>query len=224
MEPHRIRIGRIDGADRCWVFLLQDALGLKGRGQILMKFDLKALFQKEKAIFARGCALYKKLAWSLERQARDAGVAMGEQNFIASHFWSTEPYLIRIGSHCQITEGVRLLTHGGAAVLRDLYPNFDCFGRITIGDYVYLGCNVLILPGVTIGNHVLVAAGSVVTKSVPDGVVVAGNPAKIVCSVDDYLMRNQPFDLGTKWMDADQKKEIILAAGDEKLIVKKWMK
>jgi maltose O-acetyltransferase len=51
---------------------------------------------------------------------------------------------------------------------------------VTIGDNVWIGGSVTILPGVTIGNGVTIGAGSVVTKDVPDNVVVAGNPAKII--------------------------------------------
>lgn len=68
----------------------------------------------------------------------------------------------------------------GGNVVRCQIPDFDIFGKITIGDWVYIGNNSLIMPGVTIDNNVLVASGSVVTKSVPAGVVVAGNPARII--------------------------------------------
>ena len=50
---------------------------------------------------------------SLEQQALNAGVKLGANNYIASKFWSTEPYLISVGNHCQITSGVHLHTHGG---------------------------------------------------------------------------------------------------------------
>ena len=60
-----------------------------------------------------------------------------------------------------------MLTYGGGGAVRVQLPDFDCFGKVTIGDYVYIGKRALIMPGVTLGNHV-VAAGSVVTKSVPD--------------------------------------------------------
>ena len=113
-------------------------------------------------------ALYRKAFWPLEKRARYAGVNIGHHNFIASQFWGTEPYLITIGSHCQITKGVSLLTHGGGGAVRRQYPKFDTFGKVTLGDYVYIGNNSMIMPGVTIGNNVLVAAGSIVTKSVPD--------------------------------------------------------
>ena len=164
--------------------------------------------------------LYKRLFWSLERQAKDAGVKMGKENFIASRFWSSEPYLLSIGSHCAITAGVKLFTHGGSRVLRYKYPKFDSFGKVTIGDYVYLGNNVLVMPGVAIGNHVLVAAGSVVTKSIPSDCVVAGNPAKYICSIQEYEEKNIKYNTNSKGMDAVSKKELLLSLGEEKFIKK----
>lgn len=53
--------------------------------------------------------MYIRRFWPLEKQARLAGVNMGTDNFIDSRFWSTEPYLITIGSHCQIVGGVKSL-------------------------------------------------------------------------------------------------------------------
>ena len=50
----------------------------------------------------------------LEKQARNAGCQIGENNFIASHFWSSEAYFIKIGNNCQITDDVKFFTHGGA--------------------------------------------------------------------------------------------------------------
>lgn len=54
----------------------------------------------------------------LDKQARMAGVTIGEGTWIASHFWSSEPYLITIGKHCQITSGVLIHTHGGGGKQR----------------------------------------------------------------------------------------------------------
>ena len=47
------------------------------------------------------------------------------------------------------------------------------------------------MPGVTVGDNVLIAAGSIVTKSIPSNVVVAGNPARFICSIEDYIERNK---------------------------------
>lgn len=142
----------------------------------------------------------------LEKQAKLAGVRLGKTSFISSHFWSSEPYLISIGDNCQITNGVKIYTHGGGHVARYKYPEFDCFGKVVIGDYVYLGNDCKIMPGVTIDSHVLVAAGSIVTKSVPSGVVVAGNPARIICSIDEYIDKNLPYNLSSKGFSIKKKR------------------
>lgn len=57
--------------------------------------------------------LFDNSFYSLEQQARRAGVKMGSGNEIMSRFWSSEPYLIEVGSNCQITNGVKFFTHGG---------------------------------------------------------------------------------------------------------------
>lgn len=154
-------------------------------------------------------ALHKKITPPLQ-YARELGVTIGEDNFLPDKdCWSTEPYLITVGSHCQITVGVRFFTHGGDHVLRQQIPDFDTFGKIVIGDWVYIGNNSLIMPGVTIEDHVLVAAGSVVTKSVPSGVVVGGNPAKILCTIEEYKDRNKKYNIGTKGLSHSKKKDYL---------------
>ena len=161
---------------------------------------------------------------SNEQYARYIGVKCGGGNFIAnkSH-WPSEPYLVTVGSHCALTDGVKIFTHGGARVGRVKYPKFDVFGKVVIGDYVYIGTNSLIMPGVSIGDGSLVAAGSVVTKSVPPGVVVGGNPAKILCTVDEYIERNKHFDLESKGFDYEQKRTLLLSLPEERFIRKKEM-
>lgn len=172
-------------------------------------------------IFDRFKSVYRRLFWTLEKQARHAGVTIGSDNFIASQFWmGTEAYLITIGSHCQITNGVQIFTHGGGGVLRHKYPRFDCFGKVVIGNYVYLGGNSLVMPGVTISDNVLVAAGSVVTKSIPPNVVVAGNPARIICTIDEYFQRNMKYNLDSKGLATRTKRELLLSISEEKFIRK----
>ena len=100
----------------------------------------------------------------------------------------------------------------GANSVRRVDPEFDVFGRVVIGDFVYLGNNALVMPGVTIGNNVLVAAGSVVTKSIPDNVVVAGNPAKYICTIDECYRRNIHYNTRTKGMSPEEKKKFLLKA------------
>lgn len=166
------------------------------------------------------CIFFQRLQ-TLEKQAKKAGVKLGNNNFIASRFWSSEGYLIEIGSNCAITSGVKIFTHGGGRVLRDEIPDFDIFGKVKIGNYVYIGSNSLIMPGVTIGSHVLVAAGSVVTKSVPDNTVIAGNPAKIVSTIEEYKQHNLHYNLHSKRMSANEKKQLLLSTSDDMFIKKK---
>ena len=96
--------------------------------------------------------------------------------------FGTEPYLVSIGNHVELTHGVRLVTHDGSVwVLRELYSEcrkIDRFGKIVIGDNVFLGVGTIVLPGVTIGNGVVIAAGSVVTKDCEIDCLYGGVPAK----------------------------------------------
>lgn len=76
------------------------------------------------------------------------------------------------------------------------------------------------MPGVTIGEGAIIAAGSIVTKSVKPKTVVGGNPAKYICTVDEYLQRNLIYNVGTKQLDTASKKKFLLALPDEKFIKK----
>lgn len=104
--------------------------------------------------------------------------------------------------------------------LREQIPDFDCFGKVIIGDYVYIGARASIMPGVTIGNNVLVASESVVTKSVPSNCVVAGNPARFVCTLDEYKAKNLQFNTSSKFLSAKEKKRLLLSLPDNKFITK----
>ena len=165
-----------------------------------------------------------RIIFSLEKQAKFAGVKMGEGNLIYSWFWGTEPYLITIGNHCQITGGVKILTHGGGHVLRKDIEDFDTFGKVCIGNWCYIGFNTLIMPGVTIGDNVLIAAGSVVTKSVPSNVVIGGNPAHIISTIEEYKMHNELYDLNSKRLNPEEKKKLLLSIDNSKFVKKQYMK
>ncbi len=102
---------------------------------------------------------------------------IGDANF------GSEPYLIKIGDNTTISFDCAFVTHDAATrVIRNL-PDGNketvIYAPIVIGKNCFIGCRTVILPGVTIGDYSVVAAGSVVTKDVPSGVLVAGVPAEI---------------------------------------------
>lgn len=163
---------------------------------------------------------YRRQFWNPERFARSLGVEIGNDCQIQTKGFSSEPYLIKIGNHVQVTKDVKFFTHSGGWIIRDKYPDFDTFGKIEIKDNVYIGNNALILPGITIGRDVIVGAGAVVTKSVPDGVIVAGNPAIIIGDIDKWERNMLPYNLRTKGMDNESKRKYLLKLEDGKFIKK----
>ena len=164
--------------------------------------------------------LYERYILSAEQYARRQGVTIGKECLIATRNWGTEPYLITIGDRVQITSDVRFYTHGGAHIARQKYPNFDVFGKIKVEDGAYVGACSMIMAGVTIGEGALVAAGSIVTKSVAPRTVVAGNPARYICTVDEYIEKNLKYNVNTKGMSAEEKREYLLALSDDSFIKK----
>lgn len=158
---------------------------------------------------------------SPQKYAKHIGVKLGENCLVyRSMEWPSEPYLITIGNNVQLTRGVAIHTHGGGHAVRRNIQNFDIFGKVIIKDWAYVGAHAQIMPGVTIGEGAIVAAGSVVTKSVPDGMVVAGNPAKVLCSVKEYLERNQKYNVQTKGMSADKKEKYLLSLNEDMFLRK----
>lgn len=100
-----------------------------------------------------------------------------------SHCW-----LISIGNDVTLANKVQILAHDDT--LR-VYTGFSRVGRVIIGDRVFVGANSTILMDTKIGNDVIVAAGSVVTKDIPDDSIVAGVPARIIGKTSEYLDREK---------------------------------
>lgn len=98
------------------------------------------------------------------------------------------PWLLEIGDDVQILRGVTILNHGyDWIVLKNVYGEIlGARKSVSIGNNVFIGINSTILGGVTIGNNVIIGANSVVTKDIPNNTVAAGNPARVLMSLDDY--------------------------------------
>ena len=146
---------------------------------------LKEFKKRMKRIFKRITSYYWRFIVSPEKYARHLGVKIGNNCLISTRNWSNEAYLVTIGNNVQVTNDVSIHTHGGGNCVRKEHPDFDIFGKVVIEDWAYIGSFSQIMPGVTIGEGALVAAGSVVTKSVAPHTVVAGNPARVICTTED---------------------------------------
>lgn len=91
---------------------------------------------------------------------------------MGKNIWSTEPWLITIGDNVHITSGVRFITHdGGTLIFRKYVQDLEIIKPITIGNDVYFGNIVMVMLGCKIGNKVVIGAGAVVTKDIPDNSV-----------------------------------------------------
>jgi acetyltransferase-like isoleucine patch superfamily enzyme len=120
------------------------------------------------------------------RTLREMGVQVGERCRIYTSNFGGEPWLIRIGEHVCISNDVTFINHNLTWPLQDKYDSLTAFGTIEIRDNSQIGVNVTILPNVVIGPNSVVGAGSVVTKDVPPDTVVAGNPARPICTLAEF--------------------------------------
>lgn len=122
--------------------------------------------------------------------AKKIGVTVGNNcRFIGPQKWGSEPFLITIGDNTLISFECAFVTHDGSTWVfreQEKYKKVKRFGRITIGNNCFIGCRSTILPGVTIGDNAIIGAGSLVTKSVPEGEVWGGVPAKYITTVDEF--------------------------------------
>ena len=107
-------------------------------------------------------------------------VVIGDHTRIGLHNTIIGP--VTIGSHVNLAQGITVtaLNHNFEAPERRIDEQGVSTQQVTIGDDIWIGANAVVLPGVTIGNHCVVAAGAVVTKDVPPHSLVAGVPAKII--------------------------------------------
>ena len=101
--------------------------------------------------------------------------------FIGEHviFDTNFPERITIEEGVRITTGCIILTH-----FRETNENCYSQGDVIIKKYAYIGCNTVICKPVTIGENVIVGAGSIITKDIPDNQVWAGNPARYIKNVN----------------------------------------
>ena len=121
-------------------------------------------------------------------ELRLSGATIGENCHIYGAIDNGHPFLVTMGNNVTVASGTRLLTHDGST---KKILGYSKVGRIDIGNDVFIGAEVIVLPNVKIGNNVIVGAGSVVTHDIPDNSVAVGNPARIIGTYESYVEKNK---------------------------------
>jgi len=135
----------------------------------------------------RSLELYKYDNFTIAEYFRKQGAQIGEGCVIVPRQLGTEPYLVKIGNHVAINQGVEFHTHdGGTWIFRQEIPDLRVFGPIIIEDNCLIGTRASILPNVRIGKNSIVGAGSVVIADVAPDSIVMGVPARRFGSVKKY--------------------------------------
>jgi len=118
------------------------------------------------------------------------GLGLGQGVNLPASTWidPTHCFLISIGDWCGFGEQCLILAHDGQM---DEFLDAGLIGKVTIHESCHIGSRSVILPGVEIGPRTIVGANSVVSTSLPAETVCAGVPAKVICSLDDYLARHR---------------------------------
>ena len=135
---------------------------------------------------------YKRTAFLVKHKVF---ATTGENFFFQPRIIPADPRLIKFGNNVVVGSGTTFINHDGIDMVLNKMPNLGWFkyqcGCIEVGDNVFIGANSNIMPNVKIGNNVIIAAGSVVTKDVPSNSVYGGSPAKKIMTFDEYVEKRR---------------------------------
>ena len=134
----------------------------------------------------------KKIYYSIEEYKRkrylngliENGLQLGKDVYITGDYFfdPSHCFLISIGDNCIFAPNVKLIAHDASI---KMIMGCTKIGRIDIKENCFIGDSVIVLPNVTIGPNSIVGSGSVVTKDVPPNTIAAGNPAKVLTTVQE---------------------------------------
>ncbi len=148
---------------------------------------LKYFFAKIKCRFSKDRREY------MSDYFRKLGMNIGSGCNICSDISTTESYLVTIGSNVTVSTEVLLLTHDASiGKVLGKENGSDLLGKIVIGNNCFIGARSIILPGVSLTENIIVAAGSVVTKSFnEENIIIGGNPAKKIGDWEQFQIKNE---------------------------------
>lgn len=124
------------------------------------------------------------LSMLVKRKNKEVKYRIGKVNIHNSLVDTLIPQMVEIGENFVSAPNSIILAHDASLFVHTGKYRVE---KTKLGNNVFLGANATVLAGITIGNNVIIGAGSVVTKDVPDNHVIAGNPAKFICTVEEYI-------------------------------------
>lgn len=140
---------------------------------------------------------------------RRAGMKIGKGCNICCDIMTAEPFLVEIGENVTISGSVKLLTHDNC-ISKVIPGTTDMFGPIKIGNNCFLGAGSTILYGVELADNIIVAAGSVVTKSFKEGgAVLAGNPARVITTWDKLAEKSKEYAISVRGLSGKDRENKI---------------
>lgn len=170
----------------CFIFGLRKVLDCNYKGmQLYQKLYLynhggRYFIGKNVQIGYRIGGQYKKGYCELQARNSEAIIHIGDNVCINNNFLAICCKKIYIGEHCRIGINCQMIDSDFHGILPEQRSHHGESGEIIIGNNVWIGNNVLVLKGVSIGDNSVVAAGSVVTKSIPPNEIWGGAPARFI--------------------------------------------
>lgn len=121
---------------------------------------------------------------------RAQGMNLGSDVWLPDSTWIDPDYchLITIGNHCGFGADCMILAHDAQI---DEFLDAARIGRVVINESCHIGARTVILPGVELGPRTFVGANSTVSRSLPPDTVCVGHPAKVICTLDEYLAKHR---------------------------------
>ncbi len=148
------------------------------------------------------------------------GVKIGKDAIVLypSYIDGRRPYLVDIGNNVVISLFVTILTHDASTAFSGDRVKI---GRVRIHDHSFIGANSIIMCNVSIGPNSIVGAGSVVSKDIPPDSVYAGNPAKFICSIDDFNNKHREMGTQVPMFEGKKSKHAYIPDKDKELLKEK---